>query len=72
MFHTRIVRKTTDADLDRFETMCAGLFSLLPEDNERTTILERISKYRSRIRVNIPRLWHTRLDAQPFVSLLSY
>jgi hypothetical protein len=73
MFDSRILRKTTDADLDRFETMCAGLFSLLPEDNERTTILqERVSKYRSRIRVNIPRLWHIRLDAQPFVSLLSY
>ena len=37
--HT-VLRKPTDADLDRFEAMCAGLFSLLPEDNERTTILE--------------------------------
>jgi len=35
-----VLRETMSADLDRFETMCACLFSLLPEDNKRTTILK--------------------------------
>jgi hypothetical protein len=29
------------ADLDRLKTMCAGLFGLLPEDNEWTTVLDK-------------------------------
>ena len=40
MFCMRVLRKTTSADLDRLETVCACLFSLLPEDNERTAILQ--------------------------------
>jgi hypothetical protein len=37
----RVLRKMTSADLDRLETMRAGLFSLLPEDNEWTTVLKK-------------------------------
>jgi hypothetical protein len=39
MFLRAFYEKTTCADLDRLETMRAGLFGLLSEDNEWTTIL---------------------------------
>jgi hypothetical protein len=46
VFRMRVLREKTSANLDRLETVCACLFSLLPEDNERTTILQddKISK----------------------------
>ena len=42
MVCVRVLRKTTSADLDRLEAMCACLFSLFPENNERTTILQNV------------------------------
>ena len=39
----------TSADLDRLETMCACLFSLLSEDNERTTVLPQVKKIQQKI-----------------------
>jgi hypothetical protein len=57
MFCTRKLRKKMGADLDRLETMCTGLSGLLPEDNERATILQKIlSKHRIKIRVDLLRL----------------
>jgi hypothetical protein len=46
LFCMRELQKKTNSDLDRLETVRACLFSLLPEDNERTTILQndKISK----------------------------
>jgi hypothetical protein len=38
---THTVRRRMGADLDRFETMRARLFSLLPEDDKWTTVLEK-------------------------------
>ena len=35
-------KKSTRPDLDRFQTMCAGLFGLLPEDDEWTAVLQSI------------------------------
>ena len=68
----RVLRKKPSADLDRLETMCACLFSLFPEDNERTTILKN-GKNKQKIVVRcqngLPHQWHIQRGVQPFVPL---
>lgn len=68
-FRMRVLREKTKSDLDRLETVCARLFSLLPEDNERTTILQnaKISqKNSSEMSEGLPHLWHKQPGVQPF------